>query len=115
MTMTAHYDIERFRGDTEPIVLQLVDTNGVEITDSIASATFILTVSEEAAPTTIPPVFTINGTSIDDTAKTVNFLFTTADADNFGAFYYDVQMTDSLGVIRTILNGLMLFEQDITK
>jgi len=115
MTMTAKIDIERFRGDTAPIVIQLVDSASSPIGDAIGGATFLMTVSPEQWPTTGTPLFQVAGTSIDDTAKTVNFEISLANADNLGAFYYDVQMTDSAGVIRTILSGLMLFEQDITK
>jgi len=112
---TRPVDIERYRGDTTPIVVELVDADCEPIAETILGASFRLTVSQEEWPDTNPALFEIVGTDLDDTNKTITFAFTAVEADNIGAFYYDVEMTESGGVIHTVLKGLMVFEQDITK
>lgn len=108
-------DIERFRGDTTPLVVELVDANCEPITETILGATFRLTVSQEEWPDTNAPLFEIGGTDLDDVAKSITFAFGADEADHVGAFHYDVEMIESGGIKHTALKGLMIFEQDITK
>ena len=106
-------NVERFRGDTTPIRVELVDGDCNPVTESISGATFVMTCHEEEWPDTNPPIFTINGTDLDDIAKTITFEFTATEADNRGAHYYDVKMTESGGIKHTVVKGLMLFEENV--
>lgn len=46
---------------------------------------------------------------------TVSFSINNAQADYVGKFFYDLQMIDAAGYIRTIQKGKFTFVQDITK
>jgi hypothetical protein len=43
------------------------------------------------------------------------FTFTAAEADFFGFYWYDIQLTDKVGKVFTLAKGHLLYRQDITK
>ena len=55
------------------------------------------------------------GTILDAANGRVEFAPTAMQADQVGAFYFDVQMIDGAGRKRTIEGGKYKYEQDITK
>ena len=107
--------IYRYRGDTAPDRVTVRDTDGeiVNITDY----TFLLTVNSNKAPSgTSGQVMQVAGVITNAAGGTVVFSPTAQQADILpGKYYYDVQMTDSDGMILTILFGAYIIRQDITK
>jgi hypothetical protein len=107
------YAIKRFRGDTKPIgIIVTKDKVAMDITDH----TFKLTVNIIKDPTpTDTPLFTLDGTIVTALEGKVQFPITPLQADALGSYYYDVQMTDPSGYIKTLAKDNFKFEQDITK
>lgn len=111
---TAKYlDVERFRGDTFPLQLQLTeDGTAVDVTGWAGK----LTVNTEEAPSdTANQLFDVDMVVDDAATGKVSFTPTTGDADQTpGIYYYDVQITSPAG-IATRLKGRWTVLQDITK
>lgn len=84
---------------------------------NITGCTFKLTVNSEKDPTDITTqLFTVTGTITNATGGEVEFAPSSLQADQApGRYYYDVQMTDGTGAIRTAAKGVYRFIQDITK
>lgn len=108
-------EIVRKRGDTYAEQLTVTDTSGAAM--NIAGYTFVLTVDPNKYPTSAATnLFSIAGTIITPAAGTVEFVPTLANADQTpGRYYYDIQMTDDAGRIRTIDSGDWVVIQDISK
>ena len=107
-------DIERKRGDTYPVELTVTDSAGTAI--DITSYTFLLTVDPEKAPTAdTNNLFQLTGVITDATGGVVTFTPTASNTDAVGTYYYDIQMTDSGGLISTLDSGKFKLVQDITK
>jgi len=110
----AREDITRHRGDDVPLVLKLwKDKKAAELVDLTGCAA-TLSVSAEETPTTSDYVLQSTAT-VDPVEGTLTFPFTTADVDNVGKFFFDVQLTDANGKKKTIRKAKWTFEQDITK
>lgn len=109
-------NIVRTRGDTyaDEIVVMDADTGGAM---DITGHTFILTVDPSRTPAdALNNVLSLTGTILDPTAGLVEFAPTAEQADiTPGKYYYDIQMTDDVGRIRTIQSGRYEIKQDITK
>lgn len=108
--------ITRYRGDTFRLRITFTDADTglpIDLTDS----TLVLTVNEEERPDdSMEELFFIDGEIVAPATDGVcDFTPTETEADNLGGFYYDVQITDSAGSVRTVLNGPFTFLQDITK
>jgi hypothetical protein len=110
--------------DPTPIVRHRGDTFAFRITFSKAdggplplSGTVILVVSAlSAPPADDTPVMSLAGTLIDSGDNgVVEFKPDATDADHVGRFFYDVQMTDSGGDVRTILSDDFILIQDRAK
>lgn len=108
-------DITRKRGDTYAEEIVVVDANGAAI--DITGYTFRMTVDPSRFPDTAANnLFTISGTITDAASGAVEFAPTALQADQTpGVYWYDVEMTDTLGRIKTIVTGKFVFEQDISK
>lgn len=105
--------VERKRGDTYSEEFT-IKGDGVAL--NIASCTFKLTVdTRKDPPDATTNVFTIQGVIVDAPTGRVQFDFTLLDVDHLGKFYYDIQMIDSAGKIRTVEKDKWTFIQDITK
>lgn len=105
--------ITRKRGDTYPINIAVL-ADGVAL--DVTGCTFILTVDPSKAPTdSSANLCALAGTVISGPAGTVRFTPTAGNMDHVGKFFYDVQMTDGTGFIRTVDAGAFVLQQDITK
>ena len=106
-------DITRKRGDTYPIQFQVL-SNAAPM--ALSGESFLLTVDPEKAPTSnANNIFQLTGLIIDAPNGLIAFNPSAGDVDYVGKFYYDVQMTDGAGKIRTIVAGAFKLVQDITK
>lgn len=103
------------RGDTVPWTFTVKDNAGVPV--DITGFSFLLTVDPSPEPTTSTNnLFQLTGTITNPTGGVVRFSMTALQADQApNTYYYDLQMTDGAGKIRTISKGEFVFEQDITK
>ena len=106
--------ITRTRSDTYPFTVTFRDGTG-ELVD-LTGASFILTVNAEEDPTVPEEAeFTLVGVIDAPLTGVVEFTMSESDANRFGLFYYDIQMTDVQGYIRTMMRGPFEIHQDITK
>ena len=108
-------NITRVRGDTFPFSFAIKDSDGNAI--DITGYSFILTVDpSDEPPDASNNLFALTGTVTDGPGGIVQFALTAMQADQTPAtYYYDVQMTDTSGNIRTIIKGEWAVQQDITK
>jgi hypothetical protein len=109
-------DICRTRGDTFPEQFVLSDGSGVAI--DITGFTFLLTVDPAPDPTdALANLFQITGSIvIPATNGTVEFAPSVMDSDQVpNTYFYDIQMTDAGGAVRTIVKGKWIVQQDVTK
>ena len=107
--------VERTRGDTAPDVFTITfaRTRGVV---NLSGCTFKLTVSSEPDPVdSSAQAYQLDGVVTDPASGRVEFAPTASQADRVGYFYFDVQMTDSYGLVRTMVKDVYLYKQDITK
>lgn len=108
-------DITRKRGDTYADEFVLSNATTRRPLD-VTGYTFLLTVDRnKAPPDTTSRVFQIEGAILDAAAGRVEFAPTALQADNVGSFFYDMQMVDGAGRIRTVVSGKYKLGQDITK
>ena len=107
--------ITRKRGDTYAETITITDTRRVPI--DITGYTFRLTVDQQEAPVdTSTNLFSVAGTILDAAAGTVEFALTAQQADRApGTYYYDLQLTDGAGRIRTVALDKWVVVQDISK
>jgi hypothetical protein len=113
----------RFRGDTYPAKFRATNEGSPQVLD-ITSYAFLMTVNSVKSPdaNSSPIVgdqkFQITGTITDAATGRFEFQYTGSPAPQLldpGTYYYDVQMTDGTGDIRTIIKGKYTIKQDITK
>ncbi len=107
--------ITRKRGDTYAETITVTDTTGAVI--DITGYTFKLTVDPEKAPVSAANnLFSITGTILSAVAGTVEFAPSAPQADQTpGTYYYDIEMVDGAGRIRTIALDKYIVTQDISK
>jgi len=103
--------VERQRGDTYDMIISVVDGNKEVI--ALTTESFQLSVSSKRNPTAVPDIFTIAGTIIDAPDGKVAFIIDGTTPT--GTYYYDIQMTDVNGKIRTIGKDTYTVIEDITK
>jgi len=112
--MATTVEFTRKRGDTYPIELTVVDTEGTPL--NVTGATFLLTVDPSESPTDATTnLFQSTGTITSALNGQVEFPITAGNADQTGTYYFDIQMTDSDSIITTLVTGTITWEQDITK
>lgn len=106
-------DCTRRRGDTVPFNIQV--TSGGSPVD-ITGYSFRLVVDPSEAPVDDSnELFEVAGTITDAVNGRVSFPISTANADNVGNYFYEVEQTDASSLIRTILAGEWNFTQDVAK
>ncbi len=107
--------ITRKRGDTYAETITITDTTGAVI--DITGYTFKLTVDPEKAPASAANnLFSITGTILSAVAGTVEFAPSALQADQTpGTYYFDIQLIDGAGRIRTIALDKYIVVQDISK
>jgi hypothetical protein len=109
--------VEWYRGDSYPLEITVKDS-ATEAAIDITGYSFIMTVDTEKYPTdALTKLFDVAGVlDADPTTGKVSFTPTTIDTDqDVGTYYYDIQMTDVSGNIRTIVKNDFKIVQDITK
>lgn len=108
-------DITRKRGDTYADEF-IIKSKTTKLPINIAGYTFTLTVDPSKTPADdTNNLYQLAGTILDAANGRVEFAPTAMQADQVGAFYFDVQMIDGAGRKRTIEGGKYKYEQDITK
>ena len=108
-------DLERIRGDTYADEFTLRDSTTKQPID-ITDYSFYLTLSSEKNPADeSSQIYQIAGTIVDAINGKVEFSPTEQQANQLGSFYYDIQMVDGIGRIRTIVKAKYKYTQDITK
>jgi len=106
-------NITRKRGDTYPIEWA-IKSNGSAL--DITGALVWLTVDPSSAPVdNSNNLFSISGTVTNGPAGLIEFPISTPNADHLGDYFYDLQIKDTSGFIRTVEAGKFKFVQDITK
>lgn len=109
----ASIDIIRKRGDTYPMSF-VVKSEGVPL--DITDSEFWLTVDPSKAPTDdTNNLFALEGQIMNPLGGLVTFAVSESEADHVGNYFYDLQMIDPAGIVRTIQAGKFNFVQDITK
>ncbi len=108
-------DITRVRGDTAADVYLVKDETGAAL--DISGFSFILTVNTlKNPPDTTTELYSLTGVIISAVDGRVEFVPTLANSDQKPTnYFFDVQMTDSSGRIKTIDSGKYLYKQDKTK
>lgn len=103
------------RGDSDAKGFIIQDGNGVAV--NITGFSFKLTVNSEKDPTTVDnQQFTVVGAITDGPNGKVAFSPSATDTDiTPGAYFYDIEQTDSGGGIATLLIGKCIIVQDISK
>lgn len=110
-------DVEWYRGDTYPLELTIKNKNTGEIVD-LTGFSFILTIDLLKEPADdVTKLFDVVGILDDDpTTGKVTFLPTSANTDlDPKIYFYDIEMTDASGNIRTIAKYKWKLKQDISK
>ena len=109
-------DLTRARGDTYADEIQIMSsTTGLAL--DITGFSFLLTIDPDRFPTgSGNNLYQLTGVITDAANGLVEFAPSAVQADQTpGRYWYDVQMTDNTGRIRTIQSGRYTFTQDITK
>jgi hypothetical protein len=107
--------IERHRGDTFANDMTITKADGTPL--NLTGYTVVLTVSRQREPADVTPqLFQITGTIFNAAGGQVRFQPSAPQADQApGTYYYDVQLTDGAGAVKTLGPGKYIFKQDITK
>lgn len=105
--------ITRIRGDTYADRF-LVSVSGAAV--DLTGCSLKLTLNTVRNPEdTSTQVYQLDGIISLPSSGIVEFAPSTLQADQVGYFYYDIQMSDSNGIIRTLVTGMYEYVQDITK
>lgn len=105
--------IKRKRGDTYPDKLTI--SVGGDIANLTGCSVKMTLNTKKNPPDNTTEVYQIDGMITDPINGVVEFAPTALQADQVGSFYYDIQLTDASGLIRTIVSGIYEYSQDITK
>jgi len=117
-------DVERRRGDTKTFSIRLKDSSGNAL--DVSGYTALLTINTsktpdiDSSPQVGVQVFQAVGVAASSpgTDGVLSFLmaqFAGSPYVDVGNYFYDVQVTDSVGEIFTPLIGKFTVKQDITK
>ena len=108
-------NLTRKRGDSFADEIAILASDGSVV--DVTGYSFLLTVDPSPEPTTnANNVFQVTGTVLDAANGLIEFAPTAVQTDVTPArYYYDIQMTDDVGRIRTIASGTYTITQDITK
>jgi hypothetical protein len=107
--------INRFRGDTTPDAIAILDDASAPL--HLLSYSTKLTIHRRLEPSaTDPPVVVSIGHPYDVAGGLVEFPFDEVQADQKpGVYYYDIQLMDGYGRIKTLIKDRYVFHQDVTK
>ena len=105
----------RTRGDTYPDQIQVLSDATSDPVD-ITGYSFLFTLDTDKAPTdSSTNVYQLTGNIVDAANGKVEFSPSAVQADLIGKYFFDIQMTDTAGKIRTIDKDKYTYTQDITK
>ena len=106
--------IERKRGDTYADEFIVTDKRTWEPAN-LSGCSCSMSLDTRAAPgDSTTQVYRLTGV-VKPLEGVVEFAPTATQADLVGTFYFDVQLTDATGKIRTITSGTYIYTQDRTK
>jgi len=106
-----------YRGDSYPLIFTIKDS-ATDDPISLSGCALVMTVASSKNPIDDgSELFEVNGViDADPTTGIVSFTPTTSNTNLApGKYYYDIQLTDSLSNIRTIIKSELKIIQDITK
>lgn len=107
--------LTRHRGDTYADCFQVFDDRTGEAID-VTGCTFRLALATRKNPTTADQIiYTLFGRVDESGSGVVLFSPTEGQADRVGFFYYDMEMNDHKGMIKTLVSSSYVYKQDITK
>lgn len=107
--------IDRPRGDTYADVFKVTNKTA-NAPANITGCSFKMTLSRVRNPVGVDDqLYQLIGVITDAEKGIVEFAPTTSQADLVGFFYFDVQMIDANGVVRTLEKDVYQYVQDITK
>ena len=115
--MSSLGDITFYRGDSFPLTLTIKDKNSGNPID-LTGYSFRVTVNVEKDPIdTTNQLFEVVGSlDPDPTTGRVSFTPTQSDTNQkSGTYYYDIEMTDDAGNVRTIAKHKFKITQDLSK
>jgi len=101
--------LDRRRGDTFPFQFRIL-LDGVAYNGT--GKTLTMSVTVEPRPATADYTFQLAGEDGGD--GIISFPITEEQADVVGKFYYDVEERHN-GIIKTLVEGVLVFKQDRTK
>lgn len=103
------------RGDNPSFAFNLQNPNGTPI--DITGFNYILTVDPSPAPPdNTNNLFFLVGAVTAPTQGEVTFQATNVQMDQPpGTYFYDVQETNDVAAVRTVIKGQFVIQQDITK
>lgn len=108
--------ISMYRGDSYPINFTLTDSGSgapINLTGCLLTLT-VDTLSDPPDDST--QLFQLSGVvDADPESGRVAFTPTSGNTADTGAYYYDVQLTDADGNIRTVVKSSFTIAMDITK
>ena len=109
--------ITRRRGDTYADQVTVTDTSNPPVPINITGYTFKMTLDPSKAPVDATNnLYQLAGIVTDGPNGKVEFAPTVIQANQTpGTYYYDIQLTDGLGRIRTIALDKYTYSEDITK
>lgn len=106
--------LTRKRGDTFADEIAVTDSAGTAI--NLTGYTFAMTIDPSPSPVDASGnIYSVSGTITDAASGLVEFAPSAVQTDIVGQYFYDIQMTDAAGRLRTIQSGTYNFTQDITK
>lgn len=109
-------ELERKRGDTYADEFTIESKITKAVIDISSGYAFTLTLDPDKKPAdNSNNVYQLTGDIVDGPNGIVGFSPTAEQADQLGKFYFDVEMTDPAGKIRTIELDKYTYVQDITK
>lgn len=120
-------EICRFRGDTKPVSRRITDPNASPTAIDLVGYTFLLTVNTEKDPDlSVSPILGQELFQIIGVIRSpgglgiVDFPYDQSSPNPSqivapGGYFYDIEMIDVGGVVRTIAKGKYTIKQDITK
>lgn len=108
-------DITRKRGDTYADEF-IIKSKATGKPLNLSGYSFTMTLDPSKTPADgSTKLYQLVGTIVDAAAGRVEFAPNATQANTVGAYFYDVQMIDGAGRVRTIASGKYKYEQDITK
>lgn len=108
-----HKNIVRYRGDTYPDSFIVFNDRTGEMID-LTNCTLKLTLSSKRVPKIEDDlVYTLSGVVDSNNKGIVHFAPNTVDADRVGFYWYEIELKEPQGVVRTLLTARYVYKQDI--